>query len=104
MINGFLNLIRLARAGALLAWHGVHVVPEDVPAPWPARLFRRATGRFHRGEEAEQAARLSKALSSLGPSYIKAGQFLATRRDIIGPELAGALARLQDRMPPFGME
>jgi len=104
MINGFLNLIRLARAGALLAWHGVHVVPEDVPAPWPARLFRRATGRFHRGEEAEQAARLSKALSSLGPSYIKAGQFLATRRDIIGPELAGALARLQDRMPPFGMD
>ena len=104
MINGFLNLIRLARAGVTLAWYGVHVVPEDVPAPWPARLLRRATGRFQHGSEGEQAARLSKALAALGPSYIKLGQFLATRRDIIGPELAGALGRLQDRMPPFSME
>jgi ubiquinone biosynthesis protein len=104
MINGFLNLIRLARAGVLLAWHGVHVVPENVPAPWPARLFRRVTGPLQRGGDGEQAARLSKALAALGPSYIKAGQFLATRRDIIGPELAGALGRLQDRMPPFSME
>ncbi len=103
MIDSFLNLIRVVRAGALLAWHGVHVVPEDVPAPWPARLFRRATGRLQPGDGG-QAARLSKALSSLGPSYIKAGQFLATRRDIIGPDLAGALARLQDRLPPFSMQ
>jgi ubiquinone biosynthesis protein len=105
MINGFLNFIRLARAGALLAWHGVHVVPDDVPAPWPARLFRRFSARFQNGgEQAEQAARLSKALAALGPSYIKAGQFLATRRDIIGPNLAAALGRLQDRLPPFSME
>jgi ubiquinone biosynthesis protein len=104
MISGLLNLIRLARAGAILAWHGVHVVPEEIPAPWPARLFRRATGRFQRGSEGEEAARLSRALASLGPSYIKLGQFLATRRDIIGPELAGALGQLQDKLPPFSME
>jgi ubiquinone biosynthesis protein len=104
MISGFLNLIRLVRAGAILAWHGVHVVPEEIPAPWPARLFRRVTGRFQRGSEGEEAARLSKALASLGPSYIKLGQFLATRRDIIGPELAGALGLLQDKLPPFSME
>ncbi len=104
MINGFLNLIRLTQAGAILAWHGVHVVPEDVPAPWPARLFRRVTGSLNRGGEAEQASRLSKALASLGPSYIKLGQFLATRRDIIGPELAAALGLLQDKLPPFSME
>jgi len=104
MINGFLNVFRLARAGALLAWHGVHVVPEDVPAPWPARVFRRLTARFHRGAEPNaEAAGLSRALAALGPSYIKAGQFLATRRDIIGPDLATALGRLQDRLPPFSM-
>jgi ubiquinone biosynthesis protein len=103
MINGFLNLLRLARAGAILGWHGVHVVPEDVPAPWPARLFRRWSARFRQSGENGQPARLSKALATLGPSYIKAGQFLATRRDIIGPELASALGALQDRLPPFPM-
>ena len=105
MINGFLNLLRLARAGALLAWHGGHVVPEDASAPLPARLLRRVTLRLQRGQrQGEQAAGLSRALATLGPSYIKAGQFLATRRDIIGPDLATALGRLQDRLPPFSME
>jgi ubiquinone biosynthesis protein len=104
MINGFLNLIRLARAGALLAWHGVHVVPEDVPAPWPARLFRRVTRPLQGNDRNGQAVRLSRALAALGPSYIKLGQFLVTRRDIVGPDFAGALSRLQDRLPPFPME
>jgi ubiquinone biosynthesis protein len=40
----------------------------------------------------------------LGPSYIKLGQFLATRDDIIGRELAADLATLQDRLPPFSQE
>jgi ubiquinone biosynthesis protein len=101
MINGFLNSIRLARAGLTLAWYGVHVAPQDVPAPWPARLFRLMTRPFQHGD---QPARLSKALAALGPSYIKLGQFLATRRDIIGPDLAAALSHLQDRLPPFPMK
>ena len=45
--------------------------------------------------------KLSEALTSLGPSYIKLGQFLATRDDIIGRELARDLSTLQDRLPPF---
>ena len=49
-------------------------------------------------------ARLSTALTSLGPSYIKLGQFLATRDDIIGRELAADLATLQDRLPPFSQD
>ena len=46
-------------------------------------------------------AKLSEALTSLGPSYIKLGQFLATRDDLIGRELARDLSTLQDRLPPF---
>ena len=49
-------------------------------------------------------AKLSTALTSLGPSYIKLGQFLATRDDIIGRELAADLATLQDRLPPFSQD
>ena len=44
---------------------------------------------------------LSRALNRLGPSYVKLGQFLATRPDIVGTEIATALTGLQDRVPPF---
>ena len=45
--------------------------------------------------------RLSRALERLGPAYIKLGQMLATRPDIVGVEMARALEHLQDRLPPF---
>ncbi|WP_163500183.1 AarF/UbiB family protein, partial [Escherichia coli] len=47
------------------------------------------------------AARLSKALTRLGPSYVKFGQFLATRPDIVGMAAALDLEKLQDRVPAF---
>ena len=51
-----------------------------------------------------KGSRIAAALASLGPSYIKLGQFLATRADLIGPKLAGDLRSLQDRLPPFSMK
>ncbi|VFR17087.1 Ubiquinone biosynthesis monooxygenase UbiB [plant metagenome] len=45
--------------------------------------------------------RLRLALESLGPIFVKFGQVLSTRRDLIAPDLADELARLQDRVPPF---
>lgn len=105
MANGFLNTFRLARAGATLLWRGAaDVIPEEVDIP-AARMLRRVglMLRPWRGDNGK-AVRLSKALASLGPSYIKLGQFLATRRDVIGAELAADLSHLQDRLPPFSME
>jgi ubiquinone biosynthesis protein len=103
MANSLLNIIRLARAGTVLLWHGVDIIPKDLDIP-AARAFRRIMAPI-RGRRAKngKATRLSKALASLGPSYIKLGQFLATRRDVIGPELAADLASLQDSLPPFSM-
>jgi len=46
-------------------------------------------------------ARLAKALERLGPAYVKVGQFLATRPDMIGVTVAQELGRLKDRLPPF---
>src|SRR5690348_14865869 len=46
-------------------------------------------------------AQLGRALERLGPAYIKLGQMLATRPDIVGQEIAEALEHLQDRLPPF---
>ena len=108
MAGAITNSLRLARAGLVLAQHGVRFVPAGMPVPLPLRLARVATAPirlvaapFRSGETPE--TRLSSALTSLGPSYIKLGQFLATRADVIGPELAGELALLQDNLPPFSM-
>jgi ubiquinone biosynthesis protein len=59
----------------------------------PARAFR--------SRRADAGAKLGRALERLGPAYIKLGQMLATRPDIVGVEMAQALEHLQDRLPPF---
>jgi ubiquinone biosynthesis protein len=108
MSNAFTNIWRLARAGIVLAQHGVRFVPKGQPVPLALRLARLAAlpialaaAPFNVGKPKER--RISSALAALGPSYIKLGQFLATRADVIGPELAGDLGHLQDRLPPFSM-
>ena len=45
--------------------------------------------------------RLSNSLETMGTTFIKLGQFLATRPDIIGDELSKKLENLQDKLPPF---
>ncbi|MDA1166677.1 MAG: 2-polyprenylphenol 6-hydroxylase [Proteobacteria bacterium] len=49
----------------------------------------------------DEGERLSSSLESMGTTFIKLGQFLATRPDIIGEELSKRLENLQDRLPPF---
>ncbi|WP_018863231.1 ubiquinone biosynthesis regulatory protein kinase UbiB [Thioalkalivibrio sp. ARh3] len=63
-------------------------------APW--NWFRRTEGT--RGE------RIRRALEDLGPIFIKFGQMLSTRRDLLPDDIAVELARLQDRVPPFPFE
>ena len=108
MASSIANLFRLARAGVVFAQYGVRLVPkgQKVPLPlrigqivtWPVRLV---TWPFRAGDPREQ--RISAALTKLGPSYIKLGQFLATRADVIGPETAKDLSHLQDKLKPFSM-
>jgi len=97
------NVVRLTKAGAVLAWSGARVLPEQANLPAPLALFARVTSPLRKNGAAEPGneTKLSEALTSLGPSYIKLGQFLATRDDIIGRELARDLSTLQDRLPPF---
>src|SRR6056300_184120 len=51
----------------------------------------------------DEGERLSSSLESMGTTFIKLGQFLATRPDIIGEELSKKLENLQDRLPPFSI-
>jgi ubiquinone biosynthesis protein len=56
---------------------------------------------FWRKLDAPRAVRLRLALESLGPIFVKFGQLLSTRRDLLPPDIADELAHLQDRVPPF---
>ncbi len=56
---------------------------------------------FFRDTDAPRAERLRLALESLGPIFVKFGQMLSTRRDLMPTDLADELAKLQDQVPPF---
>ncbi len=56
---------------------------------------------FWRDLSAPRAVRLRHTLENLGPIFVKFGQVLSTRRDLIPPDIAEELAKLQDRVPPF---
>ena len=99
-----MNSARLIRAGFTVLRHGARVVPDDANLPEPVQMFARITAPLRRRAKATgNEKKLSAALTDLGPSYIKLGQFLATRDDVVGREIAEDLARLQDKLPPFPM-
>jgi ubiquinone biosynthesis protein len=67
------------------------------------RVLRVAVSKllFWRDLRRPRAERLRMALEALGPIFVKFGQVLSTRRDLIPPDIAAELAKLQDRVPPF---
>jgi ubiquinone biosynthesis protein len=103
MANPISNAARLLHAGFVLARYDALMPPEQLAqAPWPARAVLKIAKLGRSGEvTGGQQNKLTAALSTLGPSYIKLGQFLATRPDIIGAKRAFELKALQDRLPPF---
>ncbi|MEO1162087.1 MAG: AarF/UbiB family protein, partial [Pseudomonadota bacterium] len=102
MFNKLRHLFKLARAGRTIARHGgLDAALDDDNVPSAVKSVLRLLGAGKSSKE--QRSGLAEALNELGPSYIKLGQFLATRPDMIGTERAGALRQLQDRMKPFDM-
>jgi len=97
------HIARLTRAAWTLArYDAIFPVEYQQSLPAPARWI----GRFARliairNRADNPGERLAHALEKLGPSYVKLGQVLATRADVIGRDFARGLGRLQDRMHPF---
>jgi ubiquinone biosynthesis protein len=109
MFDAIVDFARLARAGFILARHDA-LVPKEFAhlAPAPVAIFgaltRIGAKTRQKGRALRPGERLAAAFERLGPAYVKLGQFMATRPDIIGFEMADDLGRLQDRMPPFRRE
>ncbi|MDN5787032.1 2-polyprenylphenol 6-hydroxylase [Pseudorhodobacter sp.] len=99
------NIIRLVRTLATFERTGaIGVVLEAFEAPPRLRFVARVLGwPFKwlglRGDPALPS--VTRALTALGPAYIKFGQILSTRPDVVGDELALQLQYLQDKLPPF---
>ncbi|MDD7909658.1 MULTISPECIES: 2-polyprenylphenol 6-hydroxylase [Pseudovibrio] len=103
MLKSILPFFRLVIAGFVMAREGVFGLASLPDTPPAARLALRIIRLVERRgvQKKDAAARLTDALNRLGPSYIKLGQFLATRPDVVGREAAKELSSLQDNVPAF---
>jgi ubiquinone biosynthesis protein len=104
-LKGPHNIIRLIRTGATLERTGaMNLVLDAFEAPPALRLVAKTLGKpfrwlGYKGDPTMPPA--TRALTALGPAYIKFGQVLSTRPDVVGDELAVQLRVLQDKLPPF---
>jgi ubiquinone biosynthesis protein len=101
VIASLSHLARLGHAVFVLAREGVFALIDAARLPLPARSAIRLARLIERPASTVAANRLAAALTRLGPSYVKLGQFLATRPDVVGISLARDLETLQDKMEPF---
>ena len=104
MIAGISHLVRLGHAGFVFAREGVFALVDTRPLALPAKTAIAIARLFERPDTRSGGSRLAAALTKLGPTYVKLGQFLATRPDVVGTVIARDLESLQDKMAPFPQE
>ena len=103
-IRHFFRLFAIART--LARYNALFPLDLIAPSPLLHRALKALTlfSRRQGDPDKTPGQRLAQALHSLGPSFIKLGQIMATRPDIIGEEVANDLTSLQDRVPPFATD
>ena len=97
MILKFQRLFKILRVATKYGLDEIAI--SGLKVPRTAKLID--TVIFWRDLSAPRGVRLRMALEELGPIFVKFGQVLSTRRDLLPPDMADELARLQDRVPPF---
>lgn len=97
MILKFLRVLKILRVAIRYGLDEIAI--SNLAIPRTAKFID--TVIFWRDISAPRGVRLRRALEDLGPIFVKFGQLLSTRRDLMPPDIADELARLQDRVPPF---
>jgi len=99
----FRSITRLLQIQRVLVRHGLDEIILDTHLLRPLRFafYLSPATWFERRKGGSRAERIRLALEELGPIFVKFGQALSTRRDMLSTELADELAKLQDRVPPF---
>ncbi|PIR31980.1 MAG: 2-polyprenylphenol 6-hydroxylase [Alphaproteobacteria bacterium CG11_big_fil_rev_8_21_14_0_20_44_7] len=101
MLANLKNIAHLIRIARTLARHDA-LFPVELLNIQTLTFIARAVRR--RRKDLTQGQRLAAAFTELGPTFIKLGQGLSTRSDLIGENMAVELAVLQDNLPPFSSE
>ena len=106
MKRTFYTFLRMIRTGWVLARHDALVPSEYTKSvPAVARVLGSLSRIFTlRNLSVNPGERLALALEKLGPAYIKFGQILSTRGDMLDPVFVEGLSRLKDKVPPFSMK
>ena len=96
-------MLRLLEIQRVLLRHGLdeYVRATHLYRPLRFALYCSPGVGLERRRAAARGARLRLALEELGPIFVKFGQAISTRRDLLPPDIADELAKLQDRVPPF---
>jgi ubiquinone biosynthesis protein len=98
----FRQALRLVYINAVLIRHGLDEIILATPLLRPVRfLLYLLPWNWVRRKRAPRAVRLRSALEDLGPIFVKFGQIISTRRDLLPEDFADELANLQDKVPPF---
>lgn len=98
----FTRILRLWTINRVFIRHGLDELVFTIPFLRPiAFLYHLAPWNWGKQETRPRGERIRCALEDLGPIFIKFGQMLSTRRDLLPDDIAAELTRLQDRVPPF---
>ncbi len=96
------QFVRMLRINYVLMRHGLDDIVFTTHLFRPFRfIIYLFPWNWVRGERKPRAVRVREALEDLGPIFIKFGQMLSTRRDLLADDIATELERLQDDVPPF---
>lgn len=99
------NFYRLLKIYRVFARHGMIFVLLDLPLAPTTRFFLRLHPRtWFRRRHPDRCVALRSSLEALGPIFVKFGQALSTRPDILPPDIAEELSKLQDKVRPFPSE
>ena len=100
-----MRLFRFIKIIAVARRYGVDtLILEQEPGGWLGRAARFFRVFGARAAPLPRGERIRRMLEDLGPIFVKFGQVLSTRRDLLPVDIADELAKLQDRVPPFSAE